>query len=276
MLAAGFGFVEAGTVTPLPQPGNPKPRVFRLSEDRAVINRLSFNGTGLAPYVGRISKREKGLGPFGANIGKNKATEDGAADYEICVEAVAPYVDYLVANVSSPNTPGLRAMQGREILKDMLVRVLDARARAGPDVAKRPPLIVKIAPDLDDDERAELRARVPSSQPSLLSSLNAPRRSRPSHALPMSAPPPPPTMKAVILNQTGPPSEVIARTPDAPTPKRAHRETSWPVSSRPPSTRSSTRTVRGLLPPRARPRPAGSPPRYRYRKSRSRSTTRGS
>ena len=158
MLAAGFGFVEAGTVTPLPQPGNPKPRVFRLSEDRAVINRLSFNGTGLAPYVGRISKREEGLGPFGANIGKNKATEDGAADYEICVEAVAPYVDYLVANVSSPNTPGLRAMQGREILKDMLVRVLDARARAVPDVAKRPPLIVKIAPDLDDDERADIAA----------------------------------------------------------------------------------------------------------------------
>ncbi|MBT5648337.1 MAG: quinone-dependent dihydroorotate dehydrogenase [Rhodospirillaceae bacterium] len=158
MLAAGFGFVEAGTVTPLPQPGNPKPRVFRLSEDSAVINRLSFNGTGLAPYVGRISKREKGLGPFGANIGKNKATEDGAADYEICVEAVAPYVDYLVANVSSPNTPGLRAMQGREILKDMLVRVLDARARAVPDVAKRPPLIVKIAPDLDDDERADIAA----------------------------------------------------------------------------------------------------------------------
>jgi dihydroorotate dehydrogenase len=158
MLAAGFGFVEAGTVTPLPQPGNPKPRVFRLSEDSAVINRLSFNGTGLTPYVGRISKREKGRGPFGANIGKNKATEDGAADYEICVEAVAPYVDYLVANVSSPNTPGLRAMQGREILKDMLVRVLDARARAVPDVAKRPPLIVKIAPDLDDDERADIAA----------------------------------------------------------------------------------------------------------------------
>lgn len=160
MLAAGFGFVEAGTVTPLPQPGNPKPRVFRLSEDKAVINRLSFNGTGLAPYVGRISKRGRGLGPFGANIGKNKATEDGASDYEICVEAVAPYVDYLVANVSSPNTPGLRAMQGRDILRDMLARVLEARARAVPDAAKRPPLIVKIAPDLDDDERADIAAVV--------------------------------------------------------------------------------------------------------------------
>ncbi|MFT7569280.1 MAG: dihydroorotate dehydrogenase [Paracoccaceae bacterium] len=158
MLAAGFGFVEAGTVTPLPQPGNPKPRVFRLSDDRAVINRLSFNGTGLAPYVERISRRGQGLGPFGANIGKNKATEDGAADYEICVEAVAPYVDYLVANVSSPNTPGLRAMQGREILTDMINRVLKARSRAVPDVAKRPPLIIKIAPDLDDSERADIAA----------------------------------------------------------------------------------------------------------------------
>jgi len=158
MLAAGFGFVEAGTVTPLPQPGNPKPRMFRLSADDAAINRLGFNGTGLGPYVRRISARKKGLGPFGANIGKNKATEDGAADYEICVEAVAPYVDYLVANISSPNTPGLRAMQGREILADMIDRVLQARARAVPDVADRPPLIVKIAPDLDDAERADIAA----------------------------------------------------------------------------------------------------------------------
>lgn len=160
MLAAGFGFVEAGTVTPLPQPGNPKPRVFRLSEDRAVINRLSFNGTGLAPYVERISRRGKGLGPFGANIGKNKATEDGAADYEICVEAIAPHVDYLVANVSSPNTPGLRDMQGRAILADMINRVLAARARAVPVEADRPPLIVKIAPDLDEDGRADIAAVV--------------------------------------------------------------------------------------------------------------------
>jgi dihydroorotate dehydrogenase len=158
MLAAGFGFVEAGTVTPLPQPGNPKPRMFRLSADDAAINRLGFNGMGLGPYVRRISARKKGLGPFGANIGKNKVTEDGAADYEIGVEAVAPYADYLVANISSPNTPGLRAMQGREILADMIDRVLQARARAVPDAADRPPLIVKIAPDLDDSERADIAA----------------------------------------------------------------------------------------------------------------------
>lgn len=160
MLAAGFGFVEAGTVTPLPQPGNPKPRVFRLSEDRAVINRLSFNGTGLGPYVERISRRGKGLGPLGANIGKNKATEDGAADYEICVEAIAPHVDYLVANVSSPNTPGLRDMQGRAVLADMINRVIQARARAVPDASERPPLIIKIAPDLDEEGRADIAAVV--------------------------------------------------------------------------------------------------------------------
>ena len=158
MLAAGFGFVEAGTVTPLPQPGNPKPRMFRLSKDNAAINRLGFNGTGLAPYVRRISTRGKGIGPFGANIGKNKVTEDGAADYEIGIEAVAPYADYLVANISSPNTPGLRAMQARGILVDMIERALQARARAVPDAADRPPLIVKIAPDLDAQERADVAA----------------------------------------------------------------------------------------------------------------------
>ena len=158
MLAAGFGFVEAGTVTPLPQPGNPKPRMFRLSKDNAAINRLGFNGTGLAPYVRRISTRGKGIGPFGANIGKNKVTEDGAADYEIGIEAVAPYADYLVANISSPNTPGLRAMQARGILVDMIERALQARARAVPDAADRPPLIVKIAPDLDAQERADIAA----------------------------------------------------------------------------------------------------------------------
>ena len=160
MLAAGFGFVEAGTVTPLPQPGNPKPRMFRLTADRAAINRLGFNGAGLAPYVGRISHRKPGLGPFGANVGKNKTTEDGAADYEIGIEAVAPYADYLVTNISSPNTPGLRSMQGREILADLLDRVLKARARAVPDAARRPPLIVKIAPDLDEGERADIAAVV--------------------------------------------------------------------------------------------------------------------
>lgn len=167
MLAAGFGFVEAGTVTPLPQPGNPKPRVFRLADDGAAINRLGFNGAGLAPYVGRIAARRRrpgpALGPFGANIGKNKATVDGAADYEICIEAVAPYADYIVLNVSSPNTPGLRNMQARSILADTLDRVFRARARAVPDEASRPPLILKIAPDLTESEREDIAAVVLAS-----------------------------------------------------------------------------------------------------------------
>ncbi len=156
MMRAGFGFAEAGTVTPLPQPGNPKPRMFRLSMDNAAINRLGFNGQGLGPFLKKISRREPGLGPFGANVGKNKLTEDGAADYEIGIEAVARYADYLVCNISSPNTPGLRAMQGRAIMADMINRSLKARARAIPEEEKRPPLIMKIAPDLNDIERTDI------------------------------------------------------------------------------------------------------------------------
>tara|TARA_B100000686_G_scaffold329346_1_gene390410 strand:+ start:2081 stop:3148 length:1068 start_codon:yes stop_codon:yes gene_type:complete len=156
MLRAGFGFVEAGTVTPLPQSGNQKPRVFRLNKDRAAINRLGFNGTGLAPFLGRICRRKKGLGPFGANVGRNKLTKNGVADYEIGIQAVAPYADYLVANISSPNTPGLRAMQARARLEEMILRVLHARARAIPDQNARPPLIIKIAPDLTESEREDI------------------------------------------------------------------------------------------------------------------------
>lgn len=162
MLEAGFGFVETGTVTPLPQPGNPRPRLFRLPKDRAVINRLGFNGQGLAPYVERLAKRDRtsALGPVGSNIGKNKATEDGASDYEICIEAVAPYADYIVVNISSPNTPGLRGMQARDIMADTLARAVKARARAMPETPTRPPLIVKIAPDLSESERDDIAAVV--------------------------------------------------------------------------------------------------------------------
>ncbi len=156
MLAAGFGFVEAGTVTPLPQKGNPKPRMFRLNKDLAAINRLGFNSTGLTPYVHRISRRYKGAGVLGANVGKNKATIDGAGDYEIGIEAVAKYVDYLVINISSPNTPGLRAMQKRENLIQLIQRAKGARARASSDGNHCPPLIVKIAPDLSEEERADV------------------------------------------------------------------------------------------------------------------------
>lgn len=154
MLAAGFGFVEAGTVTPLPQPGNPKPRLFRLRADDAVINRLGFNSGGLARFAGRVAARRRG-GIVGANVGKNRDSDDGAADYAIGIEALAPHVDYLTINISSPNTPGLRDLQGREALTRLLDLALEARRRAVPE-GMPPPLLVKIAPDLDEAERRDI------------------------------------------------------------------------------------------------------------------------
>jgi dihydroorotate dehydrogenase len=150
MLNLGFGFMEAGTVTPKPQPGNPKPRLFRLAEDQAVINRLGFNSGGLAAYMERLGARAakpRAKGIVGANVGKNKETVDGAADYVLGVEAVAGLADYLVCNISSPNTPGLRAMQMKAPIEDLLTRVLAARDKA---VAgeKKPPLLAKVGPDL--------------------------------------------------------------------------------------------------------------------------------
>ncbi len=159
MLAAGFGFVEAGTVTPLPQPGNPRPRLFRLTDDRAVINRLGFNGGGLAAFAGRLAARRgrpRPPGPMGANVGRNKDTEDGAADYEIGIETLTPLADYLVINISSPNTPGLRALQSRALFEDLIARSLAARDRAALVTRDKPPLLVKIAPDLDDGERRDI------------------------------------------------------------------------------------------------------------------------
>lgn len=145
----GFGFVEAGSVTPLPQPGNPRPRLFRLEEDEGVINRFGFNSQGLQPFVERLARR-RGTGIVGVNLGKNKQTEDAAEDYERGIAATAKLADYLVCNLSSPNTPGLRALQGRSAMRDLVARAITARNAAVPDVGKRPPLLVKIAPDLDD------------------------------------------------------------------------------------------------------------------------------
>ncbi len=159
ILNLGFGFVEAGTVTPLPQPGNPKPRLFRLEEDRGVINRLGFNSGGVDAFVERLKKRQarpRAAGIVGANVGKNKTTEDGAADYAIGIEKVAPFADYLVCNISSPNTPGLRALQARAPIEDLLTRALAARARALSNDARLPPLVVKIAPDLSDQEMQDV------------------------------------------------------------------------------------------------------------------------
>jgi dihydroorotate dehydrogenase len=147
----GFGFVEVGTVTPRPQPGNPKPRVFRLDEDQAIINRMGFNSGGLDALVGRLSRRARS-GIVGVNIGKNRDSVDAAADYAAGVRKAARVADYLVVNVSSPNTPGLRDLQAREVLGSLLRRLISAREEAG----SRVPLLVKIAPDLTPEERRDI------------------------------------------------------------------------------------------------------------------------
>ena len=132
IIALGFGFVEVGTVTPRPQPGNPRPRLFRLDEDRAVINRFGFNSKGLAAFVTQLSRLQRGAsrGVLGANVGKNRDTVDAAADYAQGIEAVCGLADYLVCNVSSPNTPGLRNLQARDQMEELIARVLEARERA--------------------------------------------------------------------------------------------------------------------------------------------------
>jgi dihydroorotate dehydrogenase len=154
MLALGFGFVEAGTVTPLPQPGNPRPRLFRLAEDEGVINRFGFNSKGLAAFTARLKERQdRGMarGVVGANVGKNRDAEDAAADYAKGVEITCGLADYLVCNLSSPNTPGLRNLQARSQMQAVIERVLDARERACAGSGRVPPLLVKVGPDLDDD-----------------------------------------------------------------------------------------------------------------------------
>ena len=145
MLAQGFGLVEIGSVTPRPQAGNPRPRLFRLPQDRGVINRMGFPGQGLDAARVRLAARAR-RGFVGVNVGANKDSVDRAADYVTGCVALAPYADYLVCNVSSPNTPGLRNLQGRTELAGLLKRVQDA-------IAARPvPLVVKIAPDATDED----------------------------------------------------------------------------------------------------------------------------
>jgi dihydroorotate dehydrogenase len=145
MLDQGFGFVEIGSVTPRPQPGNPKKRVFRLARDEAIINRLGFNSRGFAVAKANLEGRRK-RGVVGVNLGKNKETLDAGDDYVAGVQALGPHADYLVCNVSSPNTPGLRALQSREALDALVVRVQAALAESTAAV----PLLFKIAPDLND------------------------------------------------------------------------------------------------------------------------------
>jgi dihydroorotate dehydrogenase len=155
MLRLGFGFVEVGTVTPNPQPGNPRPRLFRLSEDAAIINRLGFNSQGLAAAATRLRARRR-RGIVGANLGKNRDTRDDTQDYVQGVRTLAPLADYLVVNVSSPNTPGLRNLQRKGTVMRLIEALLAARAAVVPKGA--PPLLLKIAPDLSESEREDLAA----------------------------------------------------------------------------------------------------------------------
>jgi dihydroorotate dehydrogenase len=147
MLRLGFGFVEVGTVTPRPQQGNPKPRLFRLEQDRAIVNHMGFNSRGLGEVVERLARRLRS-GIVGVNLGKNRDSGDDAADYAEGIRRTARLADYLVINVSSPNTPGLRDLQAAAALRALLRRLISAREEAAAQV----PLLVKIAPDLSAEE----------------------------------------------------------------------------------------------------------------------------
>jgi dihydroorotate dehydrogenase len=151
MLGLSFGFVEVGTVTPRPQPGNPKPRVFRLERDQAVVNRMGFNSGGLDAVCDRLSRRIRS-GVVAVNLGRNRDTKDAAGDYSEGIRRMARLADYLVINVSSPNTPGLRELQHRALLGSLLERLIEVRAETGCQV----PLLVKIAPDLTPQERQDI------------------------------------------------------------------------------------------------------------------------
>ena len=154
MLGLGFGFVEVGTVTPLPQAGNPKPRLFRLSADRAVINRMGFNNHGLVALFAKLKARRHRPGIVGVNIGANKDSADRIHDYVTGLRAVAGLASYITINISSPNTPGLRGLQDPAQLEDLLNRLIAARQDCGSLV----PLMLKIAPDLSDEAIGEIAA----------------------------------------------------------------------------------------------------------------------
>ncbi len=151
MLSLGFGFVEIGTVTPLPQQGNPRPRLFRLAADRAIVNRLGFNNEGHEALADRLHRRSRKPGIVGVNIGPNRDSDDPIYDYVAGVRQFAPMAAYLVINISSPNTPGLRDLQMRERLVEVVVRTSEARTASARESGRRTPLLLKIAPDLSDE-----------------------------------------------------------------------------------------------------------------------------
>jgi dihydroorotate dehydrogenase len=147
LLRIGFGFVEVGTITPLPQPGNPRPRLFRLDADQGVINRLGFSSEGADAVLQRLAIRAQAGGIVGINVGANKDAPDRIADYVHLIERFTAVASYVTVNISSPNTPGLRNMQQAAVLDDLLARVIDARDRVAPNAGPTP-VLLKIAPDL--------------------------------------------------------------------------------------------------------------------------------
>ena len=154
LFSLGFGFVEIGTITPRPQEGNPLPRMFRLPGHRAVINRMGFNNAGVDALVRNVEHARGRSGPLGINIGKNKDTpnEEADRDYLHCMERVYPLADYITVNISSPNTAGLRELQEEQALRRLVATLREAQERLGAQHGRRVPMLVKIAPDLSDDD----------------------------------------------------------------------------------------------------------------------------
>ena len=152
LFGLGFGFVEIGTITPRPQPGNPAPRMFRLPRHKALINRLGFNNEGVDALVRNVGRARARKGPLGINIGKNKDTpnEDAERDYLHCLERVYPLADYITVNISSPNTAGLRELQEEQALRRLVSTLREAQERLAAQHGKRVPVLVKVAPDLTD------------------------------------------------------------------------------------------------------------------------------
>ncbi len=153
----GFGFIEIGTITPRPQEGNPKPRLFRLPSEEAIINRMGFNNKGVDYLVEQVKKR-RGTGVLGINIGKNKATpnEEAIDDYLLCMEKVYPYADYIAVNLSSPNTPGLRDLQFGDPLRRLLEQLKKKQSTLAAEYGRAVPLALKVAPDMADTDIADV------------------------------------------------------------------------------------------------------------------------
>ncbi len=157
LASLGFGFIEIGTITPLPQPGNPKPRLFRLPEARAIINRMGFNNAGVAALIEHV-KRSEYKGILGINIGKNAATpiERAAGDYLSCLESVYPHASYVTVNISSPNTQNLRKLQDEKALDDLLMQLKQEQGALADKHGRYVPIALKIAPDMEDEQIAQI------------------------------------------------------------------------------------------------------------------------